>query len=95
MLQPLGQYLPATASSTQDRHTQGHDTHHLKPPNTRRQARLAAGAERTLAAVACTPLFGHDLGRERRSRMGYSPFVFPPYDMPTEEHNPLVQRRRV
>ena len=27
-------------------------------PNAGRQARRAAGAQRTLAAVACTPLFG-------------------------------------
>jgi len=33
-------------------------------PNAGRQARLEAGAERTLEAVACTPLFGAGFGTD-------------------------------
>jgi hypothetical protein len=35
-------------------------------PNAGRQARLGAAAQRTLAAVACTPLFGSGYDSQKR-----------------------------
>jgi hypothetical protein len=39
-------------------------TRKMLMPNARFQARLEAGAQRTLEGVACKPLFGNDLARK-------------------------------